>query len=333
MPESKKVRLGVIGAGGISQVSHIPNILAEKSADLVAVCDSDPARASGVSERFGIPVWFDQPEELFRHTALDGVVIATPTISHVALTRLAFENGVDVMIEKPFARTTAEGRAIVEAAAKFERLIIPAMNHRFRADVIHLRRVLARQELGDLTMIRAGWLKQLGVWGRPLWFTDRRLSGGGVLMDLGLQMIDLVLFLTGFPTPIETFGAVSDRALDLGVEDTATGFIRFEEEFVLQLEVSWANCDDHDKAYTWFSGTHGAAALNPIRLSRRQKDAIEHLHLPNFGDEVKLYRNSFRTEIAHFIECIRKRQQPLSTGVEAVAALEIVEKIYRSAGI
>jgi len=332
VPDSKKVRLGIIGAGGISQVAHIPNILGTRSAELVAICDSDAGRAAGVAERFGLPVWFDEPEALFRHAALDGVLITTPTISHVALAQLAFESGVDVMIEKPFARTTTEARAIVEYAERSGRLVIPAMNHRFRSDTIHLRRVLAKKELGELTMIRAGWLRQLGVWGRPYWFSDQKLSGGGVLMDLGIQMIDLVFFLTGFPVVIEVVGSINDKALALDVEDTATAFIRLEDESVFQLEVSWANCDDHDKAYTWFSGTRGAAALNPLRLSRRQKDAIEHIDLPNFGDDVRLYRNSFQTEIAHFVECIKKRQKPLATGQEAVKVMEVVEAIYHSAG-
>jgi len=176
-------------------------------------------------------------------------------------------------------------------------------------------------------------LKQLGVWGRPYWFTDKRLAGGGVLMDLGVQMIDLVFFLTNFPNVIEIYGAADDRTLGLEVEDTASGFIRLDEGTIFQLEVSWANCNDHDKAYTWFSGSHGAAAMNPLRLMRRQKDAIEHVLLPNFGDPVKLYRNSFKSEIAHFVECIRKRQEPLVTGLQAAKVLEVAEAIYRSAGV
>lgn len=332
MAETKKLRLGIIGAGGISQVTHIPNILAEKSAELVAISDSNTGRAIAVAERFGIPVWFDDAEQMLRQVALDGVIISTPTISHPALARMALESGVDVMIEKPFARTVAEGKTIVEAAEKSNRLLMVAMNHRFRPDTLHLREVILKREIGELTMVRSGWLKQLGVWGRPMWFSDQRLAGGGVLMDLGVQMLDLVFFLNDFPTAIEVTGSVDDRTLGLGVEDTATAYVRFANDMVLQLEVSWANCDDHDKAYTWCSGTRGAAALNPLRISRRQKDEIVKVKLPGFGDPGKLYRNSFRFEIAHFIRCMRTREQPGSSGQEALAVLEVVEKIYKSAG-
>lgn len=152
------------------------------------------------------------------------------------------------------------------------------------------------------------------------------------MMDLAIQMIDLVFFLTGFPTVIDVVGAVSDKALGLEVEDTGSAFIRLADEIIFQIEVSWANCDDHDKAYTWFSGIRGAAAMNPLRLSRRQKDKIEHIALPRFGDEVKLYRNSFRSELAHFAQCINKGETPLATGREAIAVLDVVDKIYQSAG-
>jgi predicted dehydrogenase len=331
--EGKKIRLGVIGAGGISQLSHIPNIMAERSAELVAICDTNPGRAAAVAERSGAVVWFDDAEQMFRQTALDGVVISSPTITHPALARLAMENGVDVLLEKPFARTLAEGRSIVESAEKNKRLLMTAMNHRFRPDSLHLRQVIKKREIGDITMIRAGWLRQLGVWGRPMWFSDARLAGGGVLMDLGLQMIDLVLFLTGFPSAIEVYGAADSRTLGLDVEDTASGFIRLSNNAIFLLEVSWANCDDHDKAYTWFSGTHGAAAMNPLRISKRQKETILKEKLPSFGDPGKLYKQSFRLEIAHFVDCIKTRQKPLSSGNEALAVLEIIEKLYRTAGL
>ncbi len=333
MSDIKKLRLGIIGAGGIAQVTHIPNILAENSVELVAISDNNTGRASGVAERFGIPVWFDDPEQMLRQVDLDGVIISTPTISHPALARVALESGVDVLLEKPFARTVAEGKTIVDAAEKNNRLLMVAMNHRFRPDTLHLREVILKGEIGPLTMVRAGWLKQIGEWGRPMWFSDRRLAGGGVMMDLGLQMLDLVCFLTEFPTVIEVTGSIDHRALDLEVEDTATAYVRFANDMILQLEVSWANCDDHDKAYTWCSGTRGAAALNPLRISRRIKDKVETLKLPGFGDPVKLYHNSFRFEIAHFIRCIRTREQPGSSGREALKVLEIVEKIYKSAGL
>jgi predicted dehydrogenase len=98
------------------------------------------------------------------------------------------------------------------------------------------------------------------------------------------------------------------------------------------IEVSWANCDLKDKAYTWLSGTHGIVAMNPMRLTRRQKDQIEQILVPSSGAEVKVYRNSYKLEMSHFLSCVRSRREPISTGREAVAVLEVLEKVYKSAG-
>lgn len=332
-PQRSKVRIGVIGAGGISQLNHIPNILADPRAELIAICDTDARRASMVAERFSIPTWFDEPEKLFLHTRLDCVLIATPTITHPALCRMALECGVDVLLEKPLARTVEEGLLIKEAVERTGKLLMVGMNHRFRPDTYHLQQVLAKGELGAITMVRGGWLKQLGVWGRPYWFADPRMSGGGVMMDLGLQMIDLTLYLLGFPEVVEVNASLSHKALDLEVEDSAAIFVRFGEELAFLLEVSWANCDDHDKAYLWVSGTHGVATLNPLRIVRRQIDRTIKLDLPSFGDEVKLYKNSFRSELAHFLTCVQTRETPGSNVYEALTVLKIVEKAYQSARV
>ncbi len=330
--QDKILRFGVIGAGGISQVAHIPNLRMETEVDLVAICDSDPHRASLVAEKFNVPVWFDEPDTMFRHTKLDAVIIATPTITHPALCRLALENGVDVMLEKPFARNTEEARTIVDSVEKTGKLLMVAMNHRFRPDTLHLQHIIQSGELGEITMIRAGWLKRLGVWGRPYWFTDPKLSGGGVLFDLAGQLIDLVLFLLDFPPVLEVAAGTSSKTLELEVEDSAAVFIRLADDIPFLLEVSWANCDDHDKAYTWISGTHGVATLSPLRITRRQADQTMKIKLPSFGDEVKLYRNSFRAELAYFINCVRKREQPLSTATEALQVTDIITRLLKAAG-
>ncbi|MFN3820716.1 MAG: Gfo/Idh/MocA family protein [bacterium] len=328
-----KVRIGVIGAGGISQVTHIPNILSDPRAELIAICDTDARRASLVAERFGIPTWFDQPEALFQHTRLDCVLIATPTITHTALSRMALEYGVDVLLEKPLARTLGEGLAIREAVEKSGKILMVGMNHRFRPDILHLQKVIEEGQLGEIIMVRGGWLKQLGTWGRPYWFADPRMSGGGVMMDLGLQMIDLTLYLLDYPEVVDVSANISHKALELEVEDSAALFIRFSNNISFLLEVSWANCDDHDKAYLWFSGTHGVATLNPLRIVFRQLDHTVKSKLPSFGDEVKLYKNSYRAELAHFLTCVQTRQPPGSDIYEALTVMKVVEQVYRSAGV
>jgi predicted dehydrogenase len=331
MGTSNKVRVGIIGAGGISQVSHIPNIIAEPSAELVALCDTDAGRVAAVAERFGISTWYDQPEDMLKTEKLDGIILTTPTITHLPLAQMILESGIDLMIEKPFARNVNEAKKIVETAEKTGRTLLVAMNHRFREDTDHLKNLIKEGELGEIQMVRAGWLRRLGVWGRPYWFMDPKLAGGGVLMDLGLQMIDLVFYLLGFPPVIKTVGSISNATLELEVEDTASAFIQLSDEASFTLGVSWANCYREDIAYTFISGSQGAASLNPLRLTLRRGNRVIETTPPGLEDIGELHRESYRFEMAHFIDCIKGESKPLSTGKEAVATLEIIEKLYRSA--
>lgn len=328
----KTVKIGIIGASGICQVSHIPNLKLDPTVEVAAICDSDPGRASVVANRYNIPVWYEQSERMFRKEKLDGVIISTPTIAHLPLCQIAFENGVDVMIEKPFARNAVEAQKIVETAQKNKQMLMVAMNHRFRDDTLMLKEILEQSDLGELSSIRSGWLKRLGIWSRPNWFTDQKLSGGGVLMDLGIQMIDLIMFLLNFPQVIEAHCGTSNKVLGQEVEDNASCFIRFDNDSTFLLEVGWANCDVKDVAFTFISCSQGGAFLNPLRITRRQKDKIISLRDQVAYDEVQLYKQSFKRELDHFIECVKERKQPLSTGEEAVAVISVIDRLYKSAG-
>ena len=332
MAESQKVRVGIIGAGGIAQVSHIPCLRVVPGVDIVAICDSDIARAASVADRFGVREWFEDPVTLINEAQPDCVVISTPTISHLPLSQTALENGVDVMVEKPFARNSKEAARIVELAEKNHRILMVGMNHRFREDTALLKEALEDEALGELYAVNSAWLKRLGVWGRPYWFTDPNLAGGGVLLDLGLQMVDLVLYLLDYPAVVEARCSTSNKLLGLDVEDSASVFLRFEDDVAFLLEVSWANCYTKDRAYTFFSASQGSAFLNPLRLNRRERDRVFAESTPILTDEVELYRRSFQMEMIHFIECVRKREEPVSSGREALLSLRVIDRLYESAG-
>lgn len=330
--EPRNVRVGFIGAGGMAQVTHIPNIADVPNTKLVAICDEDLGRANSVAERFNLEASYDDPEEMFKQHDLDCVIITTPTITHVPLGQLACESGVDVFVEKPFARNSHEAQKIVLSAEKHNRILMVGMNHQFREDTVFLRKMLAKEFLGEIFAVSSGWMKRLGVWGRPYWFTDQIMAGGGVLMDLGLQMIDMVMFMLDYPAVIEAVCGTSNDLLDLEVEDSASVFIRFEDDTTFLLEVSWANCTSKDVAYTSFSGSLGRASLNPLRVNRREKNRVVAENPPPLRDEIELYRNSYQREISHFINCVRDRKQPVSDGISAVKVMNIIDRLYQSAG-
>jgi predicted dehydrogenase len=325
------VRLGIIGAGSIAQTVYLPILKKFEDVQIEGICDMERAKAGFVAEKFGIPRFFGDPQPLLALPDVDAVLILTPTNSHMALALLALQAGKPVLVERPISRKVNEAEKMVEAARRADQILMVAMNHRFRPDSMILKNFIAGGELGDVFMVRCGWLKKKGRWSRGDWATHRRLSGGGVLMDIGIQMLDLALWLLG-NFDVETISAQTfNHTLQFDVEDTVSCHLQLKGGKTVSLHASWALPAPETQAYAHFWGTKGGAVLNPLRIDKEMHGNLVNVTPEKSISPKELNRSSFRYELRHFIECVRHKRQPLSSGEEAVKVLKIVEAIYRAA--
>jgi len=323
-------KVGVIGLGSIAQVVHLPNLKQLSDVEISAVCDIDLKKAGAIADRFDVPRFYRDPANLLEREDLDAVLVLTPTHAHMALAIAALRSGKHVMVEKPIARNVKEARKMVSAANAADRLLMVAMNHRFRPDAVSLKKMIDAGELGDIYKVRAGWLKKRGKWTRPQWLRNQEISGGGVLMDLGIQMLDLCLWLLSNYKVQRVSGTAHRLMYHAKVEDTATAILLLEKNVTFSLDVSWAIPSTHTQAFTHFYGTSGTATLNPLTLTRvtshEAVDVATHQsHTPS-----KLYQMSFEREVGHFIDAVRNGSSLQSTGEEALKIMEIIETFYRS---
>ncbi|TKJ40692.1 hypothetical protein CEE37_06935 [candidate division LCP-89 bacterium B3_LCP] len=324
------IRLGVIGAGSIAQTVHLPNLRKFEGARVEAIADLDTSKAGLVAQKFHIPHFFPDPQHLLAEKNLDAVLILTPTNSHLALTLMALEAGKHVLVERPMARKVTEAQKMVDAAKKADKILMVAMNHRFRPDSMILKNFIEGGELGEIFMVRCGWLKKKGRWSGSDWCFNERISGGGVLMDLGLQMLDLSLWLMDTYTVESIHANRFHETLQLEVEDTIACQIKLNGKKILTLHASWALVAPETQAYAHFWGTKGAAVLNPLRIDKEMHGNLVNVTPQDSISTKELYRSSFKYELRHFIECIRHKRQPVSSGEEAIKVLRIVEKIYKA---
>src|SRR6476661_10525091 len=153
---TEPVRIGVVGAGAIAQLTHLPVLSKMRGVKLVAVCDNDRAKARALADRFGIEDAYNDIEDLFESDDLAAVVIATPNHLHEPHVLSAIAAGLDVLCERPLALTARGAERIVNAAERAGRKVLVANNHRFRSDVQALSGFLRGNELGKLSGIRAG---------------------------------------------------------------------------------------------------------------------------------------------------------------------------------
>ncbi len=329
--KDNQIRLGVIGAGGIAQTVYLPTLKKFEDVRVEAICDMDRPKAGFVSQKFNIPRFFGDPQHLLALPEIDGVLILTPTNSHLALTLLALQAGKHVLVERPIARKVSEAEKMVEVAQQTGQILMVGMNHRFRPDAMILKNFITGGELGEIFMVRSGWLKKKGRWSRGDWVIKKRLSGGGVLMDLGLQMLDLSLWMLENPE-IENIAAMTfNHTLQLEVEDTIACQLQLKGGKIVTMHASWALPAPETQAYAHFWGTVGGAVLNPLRIDKEMHGNLVNVTPEKSLSPKELHRSSFKYELRHFVECVRHQRQPISSGKEALEMLKVVEAIYKAA--
>ncbi|MCX6639225.1 MAG: Gfo/Idh/MocA family oxidoreductase [bacterium] len=325
------VRLGVIGSGGIAQAVHLPILKKFDDVRIEAISDLDVTKAGLVAQKFGIPRFFSDPQNLVGLPDLDAVLILTPTNSHLALTLMALHAGIHVFVERPIARKVTEAQKMVDAAKRADRILMVGMNHRFRPDAMILKNFIEAGELGDIFLARCGWLKKKGRWSGADWWFQKHISGGGVLMDLGLQMLDLALWLMDESEVESTSAQLFHQILNAEVEDTVACQLHLKGGKMLTLHASWALIAPETQAYAHFWGTVGAAVLNPLRIDKELHGNLVNVTPEKVISPRELHRSSYRYELRHFIECVKHHREPVSSGQEALQILKIVEGIYKAA--
>jgi predicted dehydrogenase len=241
----------------------------------------------------------------------------------------ALESGKHVLCERPLARSAEEATLMAKAARKADRILMCAVQHRFRADAQLLRTFVEKGDLGSIFFAKAGWLRQRTEWDSDEWRRQKRESGGGVVLDLGFQMLDLSLWILGGPK-VQSVTAGIHRSKKGEVEDSATALFRLESGATLTLELTWGLLMEKDFAYVNLFGSGGAALLNPLRVHKGMHGTLVNV-TPTMDTSRNQYRQSIDAQIAHFVDVLRKGARPMGGADEIVPVMEWLDAIYRSA--
>jgi predicted dehydrogenase len=324
-----KLRVALMGVGAIAQVVHLPVLNDLDEVELTAVCDVDNVRANALAARFGIPHIFRKDQDVFRSDLIDAIIICTPSYLHEEQAIAALEAGKHVLVEKPLALTPESVERVIAAAERTGRTLMVAMNNRYRPDTAALRPFAQNGELGDVFLTRGAWLNRKMRVVRPTWRHRRATAGGGAMMDLGVQTLDLCLWMLGFP---EAASVMTQMHYPDGmeVEDTAGIIVRMKNGAGISLTVSWSLVAERDRHYLRMLGTRGSGAISPLAVFKEIETGQMIDVTPNvsLGRE-NLYTASYRQELTHFIRVATgESDEPLPR--EQVQVMRIVEAAYRS---
>ncbi len=323
-----KTRIAVIGLGSVAQLVHLPNLMKIKNAEVTAVAEINKNRLHSVADKYEIKKRFSNYTDLIRSNEVDAVIISTPTHLHKQMAIDCLNAGKDVLVEKPLARNSDEGKEIIECAKKNSRKLMIGMNLRYRPDCMLIRSLIDAGEIGDPFYIKCGWIRKQSS--SEKWFSKREEAGGGVILDLGVNLIDLALWLADYPkaTSVSTKN-FHHRSKKL--EDTSISFIRCEKEVTISIEASWSLTEEKDLFYANVYGTKGTIGANPFKLIKVYDEEHIDLGTTHTDSPTEAFKKSYLNELKSFIGAIRGLNPVFSSGNEALQMLKITESMYESA--
>ena len=326
---SSALRIGVIGAGAISQVAHLPVLRKMTGVEVVAICDNDVGKAQALAARYEVKDTYDDIEEVLKYVTPDAVVICTPNHLHEIHITAALAAGAHVLCERPLALTLEGVERVLQASEKYGRRVMVGMNHRFRSDVQAVRGFLAGGDIGAIQAIRGGWFtfqpsrQMLG------WRLRRQEAGGGAMLDLGLPLIDLGLWVAGWPAPKRVSAHLPGRVGD-GVEDMGAAMIVCENGTSITVDVSWRHMGEGERFWFDLAGARGSAGINPLRVFKDVHGTISDLTPTGATGRETQFTQSYRAEWTYFLAVIRGDVNAPPPR-DQLALQRVIDAVYRSA--
>jgi len=333
------VGVGLIGSQFISTI-HAKSLQQCPRAKMLAVCSPTPGNAEGFAEEFDIPHHFIDHRRMLEMDELDMVVIGAPNHVHCELTCAAAEAGKHVVLEKPMCLNLAQADLMIETCEKAGVKLMYAEELCFAPKYVRLKQLLQSGALGKPTLLKQSE-KHDGPHAEHFWDVNR--SGGGVAMDMGCHAIEFFRWMLGRPKIKSVYAQMSTQVHSEKTQgdDNAILILEFETGCIAIAEESWTKLGGMDDR----AEVHGSAGVAYADLLHG--NAIETYSSDGYDYSVEkagstkgwtftIYEEEwnygFWDEMRHFVDCVADDRQPLVTGYDGRAVLEILFAAYESAG-
>ena len=341
------VNVAVIGLG--MGWAHLDGYTKHPDCTVAAICDLSKERLGRVGDHFKIPASrrYASVEALLaaaKDLKLHAASVVLPNAYHEPVTIQVLRAGLHVLCEKPMAMNAAQARRMIAAARKARRTIGINLSFRFTPQSRALKDIVDSGRLGEVYYAHTRWLRQRGLPGLGGWFTTKKLSGGGPVIDLGVHRMDLAMWLMGSPQPVAVSAATYDRlgtriarqekkAFD--VEDIGVALVRFEGGATLTLEASWAGFPSKgEDMVTEIFGSRGGIVQRNLGegydfearvYSEEGGSLVETLVKRRLAPAPSAY--------AEFVDALREGRPPLATAEDGLRVQQVLDAIYKSAAL
>lgn len=341
----RKVKWGVVGAGGIADRRTIPGMMLAKNAELVAVMEINMEFAERIRAKYGAKYAYDNALDLINNPEVEAVYVASPVLYHVEPAIAAAKAGKPLLCEKPIAITCEKCKAVIDACHEAKIPAATGFMMRYGAYNMAIKKLIEDGKLGQIVSARS----QFTCWYPDIpgaWRQDKAQSGGGALMDLGVHCIDILEYLTGGKTK-EVSAFIDTKTFNYNVDDSSSVMIKMDNGVVGYIDNHFNVPDNAARCRLEIYGTKGSVMAentlgqedggrvevilsedkeydaNQTRIENQKKD-------PEFKLDVE-FGNMYTREIESFSDSILNGT-PVNVPIEdAVHIQSVIEAAYRSA--
>lgn len=342
----KKLRIGIIGAGSLAGI-HIDAYRCNPHVEVTALCDINYERAKQRADELGIKQAYDDYRKMLESDDIDAVSVITWNNTHMPISIAALEAGKHVLCEKPPAINSIETLKMEEAAKQSGKVLMFGFVRRFDPKTRLIKEFIDKGDLGEIYYVKTGYLRRAGNPGG--WFANKDISGGGPLIDLGIHIIDLAMYLMGKLRPVSVLGSTYHRlgnrshikgitgyrAADYcrgvnNVEDLANAMIKFDNGASLYVETSWTLNIKSDIIYMDLFGDMGGVKIEPILEIYSECNGYLTDTRPVLDSYTFDMKKAFSGEIDHFVDCIINGSPCISPAEDGTKIMKILDAIYKS---
>jgi len=322
----RKVRVGIIGVGEIAQNFHLPIYYKLNNVSLEGVYDINTSKSKAIAEKYEITKVYYSLDDIINSDEIDAIDICTTTDTHAEIALKVIESGKHCLIEKPIAKNINEALLIYDASKKSNSKVMVGTNQRFRYDAMVLKNFVQTGEIGEIFYVKGSWLQQKR--GKE-WRQQIEKSGGGVLIDLGVSLIDSLLWICNYPD-VQSVTTTTFKHLSNTVEDVCIGNIKFTNGMIATIEISWSLFTSKNTFSFDVHGSKGSASINPLQLFKSDGDIYQPIMNTDNLSNLSIHKKSFENEIKHFINAILGLNPIISTPEEALKTMKIIDMMYQS---
>jgi predicted dehydrogenase len=342
----KKVKIGILGAGLVTNTFHMPAFQEVEEAEVVAAFSQRKEVAEEFGKRWKVPKTFhgeDGLEKLCADPDVDLVDIALPNNCHLAATEIAAEHHKSIICERPLARDEQEAKQMLDAVKKHGVLHFYAENQVFLPQIARAKDLIERGMLGQIFWIRCRET-QLGQ--RSSWFWDPATSGGGALLDLGSHSVEIARYMIG-KRPVSVLGWASKLVHSTIGEDNGLALVKYEGSELSQTESSWVTRGGLEIRIEVYGGNGALHTMISREAGVTMFTAEDGTTLTGIGERIAEMAQTkkgrifpalsehrtlgFVEEFRHFLSSTLTGERALETFEEGYLVNRIIDAAYRSA--